>query len=164
MRAKPIAKDATSYERSRSGSRGHQTTMYHSVQQMLEQLSRREVLSSCKCSMPLDLGNARQCRHITEQAHTSSLLTAPDLNMPQLTTPEPEELVIGLNAPKTPPKPTTLFPFTEDQQHWSCFVDGLPELQLQQQEQTQQQPPPVLQQQVTSCPNVSDSSASTPNP
>ncbi|KAL1470109.1 hypothetical protein MTO96_040656 [Rhipicephalus appendiculatus] len=85
--------------------------------------------------------------------------------MPQLTTPEPEELVIGLNAPKTPPKPTTLFPFTEeDEQHWSCFVDGLPELQLQQQEQTQQHPPPVLQQHVTSCPNVSDSSASASNP
>ncbi|KAL1475295.1 hypothetical protein MTO96_037395 [Rhipicephalus appendiculatus] len=143
--------------------------MDHSAQQMQEQLSRREDLSSDVCSMPLDLDNAGRSQHISEQADTSSLITFPDLNVRRLTTPELQtelqELDNYLHAPETPSIPTTLFPLTEEkEQYWSCYSDLHPQLQPQQHEQTQQQPQPVHQQHVTSGPNVSDSSASMSNP
>ncbi|KAL1418127.1 hypothetical protein MTO96_026145 [Rhipicephalus appendiculatus] len=67
--------------------------MYHSAQQMRAQMSRREELSSRKRSMTLNLDKPGRSQHISEQACSSSLLTSPGQDMPEL-----EVLIMGLYA------------------------------------------------------------------
>ncbi|KAH7934662.1 hypothetical protein HPB51_028980 [Rhipicephalus microplus] len=138
--------------------------MYHRAQQMEESLSRRGELSSRQRSMILDLDNAGPSQNMREQAHTSSPLPSPDPNMPLLTTPEFEELLLDFSAPETPPMPTTLFQLTEEEeQRCTRLIDGLPEPNLPRQQRTQRQPHPVLQQHVTVGANESDSSSPVSN-
>ncbi|KAL3220349.1 hypothetical protein MRX96_029917 [Rhipicephalus microplus] len=73
--------------------------MYHPAQQMEEPLSRRGELSSRQRSMILGLDNAGPSQNMREQAHTSSPLPSPDPNMPLLTTPEFEELLLDFSTP-----------------------------------------------------------------
>ncbi|XP_037528511.2 transcription factor Jun [Rhipicephalus sanguineus] len=116
-------------------------------------------------SMTLDLENAGLPELSRKRARSSSPLTTPDPDKLQLTSPEVEELVTDLFAPKTPPSPTTLFSRTEErEQYASGYSNGLPHVQLQQQEQKNQPPEPALQQLVMSGPNISDSVVPVSNP
>ncbi|KAH7984866.1 hypothetical protein HPB51_026906 [Rhipicephalus microplus] len=138
--------------------------MYHPAQQMEEPLSRRGELSSRQRSMILGLDNAGPSQNMREQAHTSSPLPSPDPNMPLLTTPEFEELLLDFSATETPPIPTALFQLTEEEEQWGTrLIDGLPEPNLPRQQRTQRQPHPVLQQHVTVGANESDSSSPVSN-
>ncbi|KAH7934428.1 hypothetical protein HPB51_029189 [Rhipicephalus microplus] len=98
---------------------------------MEEPLSRSGELSSRQRSMILDLDNAGPSENMREQAHTSSPLPSPDPNMPLLTTPEFEKLLLDFSAPETPPIPTALFQLTEEEEQWGTrLIDGLPEPNL----------------------------------
>ncbi|KAH7935080.1 hypothetical protein HPB52_003684 [Rhipicephalus sanguineus] len=69
-------------------------TTYESAQEMQEQLSSCEELSSRKRSMTLDLDNAGRSEHSSEEGCSSCLLTTPDLDKLQLTSPELEEFIM----------------------------------------------------------------------
>ncbi|KAH7935077.1 transcription factor JunD [Rhipicephalus sanguineus] len=114
--------------------------------------------------MNLDLDNAGRPEHSSEVGCSSSLLTTPDLDNLQLTSPELNELMMGFYALEMTPARTTPFSLIEQEEHYpSGYADWLPQLQLQQQEQTQELPQSVLQQYVTPSSNVSDSGALTSN-
>uniref|UniRef100_A0A6M2D424 Putative transcription factor ap-1 n=1 Tax=Rhipicephalus microplus TaxID=6941 RepID=A0A6M2D424_RHIMP len=145
-------------------------TRESSAQQMtmhttLHQQPRGEEFGSREWIATLNLDNAGRYRHISVQAHCSSLQAFTDLKMLQMTSPKLEEIKKGFYVPESPPKPSTRLSCTgQVQQYPRCCIDVLAGLQLQQQQQIREQPSAVFQQLVTEGPNVSDSSASTSNP
>ncbi|KAL3220350.1 hypothetical protein MRX96_029918 [Rhipicephalus microplus] len=128
------------------------------------QQPRGEEFGSREWIATLNLDNAGRYRHISVQAHCSSLQVFTNLQMLQMTSHEREEIKKGFYVPESPPKPSTRLSCTgQVQQYLRCCIDVLPGPQWQQQQQIRDQPSAVFQQLVTEGTNVSDSSASTSN-
>ncbi|KAH7931545.1 hypothetical protein HPB51_029813 [Rhipicephalus microplus] len=136
-----------------SGDTNEQPTAVHRpahqpVQQ--QQTSSNEELSSRKRSMTLDLYSPGAFRHGHKEAHCSSLLPSPVLQMLVLSTPELEQFITLNGRDLMVNELFALNETKEEERYPRDFLESLDQLQRQPQQ-------PALQQHATSGPDTSGS-------
>ncbi|KAH7958082.1 hypothetical protein HPB51_027933 [Rhipicephalus microplus] len=136
-----------------SGDTNEQPTAVHRpahqpVQQ--QQTSSNEELSSRKRSMTLDLYSPGAFRHGHKEAHCSSLLPSPVLQMLVLSTPELEQFITLNGRDLMENELFALNETKEEERYPRDFLESLDQLQRQPQQ-------PALQQHATSGPDTSGS-------